>query len=175
MGITQALSGAHRAFKPRNSESRIVTSGGRLRAHHHQGFHTPGRQRPMIRRRTSAGKVNTFMPRQPSLALRSQVLRRKVWMLEAKKQGLRPARASKLTSILLKLKKKVKYMNRQQYRGEFRDSLRRVFQSKCYSCLNGLLNLLPRYSQPSLISVFLEILETISWSLSEMIFSDTAR
>ncbi|CAO1606038.1 hypothetical protein XANCAGTX0491_009537 [Xanthoria calcicola] len=68
------------------------------------------------------------MPRQPSLTFRSQVLRRKVWMLEAKKQGLRPGRASKLTSILLKLKKKVKYMNRQQHRGEFRDSLRRVFQ-----------------------------------------------
>lgn len=130
MGITQTPSGAHRAFQPRNAGSRIVTSGGRHRAHHHQRIHTAAAQRPMERRRTSAGKVNTFMPRQPSLAFRSQVVRRKVWMLEAKKQGLRPERASKLSSIVLKLKKKIKYMNRQQHRGEFRDSLRRVFRSK---------------------------------------------
>ncbi|KAL8757349.1 MAG: hypothetical protein Q9199_002277 [Rusavskia elegans] len=66
------------------------------------------------------------MPRQPSLAFRSQGVRRKVWMLKAKKQGPRPERASKLSSIVLKLEKKIKYMDRQQHRGEFKDSLRRV-------------------------------------------------
>ncbi|KAI4259637.1 MAG: hypothetical protein L6R42_004484 [Xanthoria sp. 1 TBL-2021] len=69
------------------------------------------------------------MPRQPSLAFRSQDVRRKVWMLKAKKQGLRPERASKLSRIVLKLEKKIKYMDRQQHRGEFKDSLRRVSES----------------------------------------------
>ncbi|KAL8671402.1 MAG: hypothetical protein Q9168_004093 [Polycauliona sp. 1 TL-2023] len=68
------------------------------------------------------------MPRRASLAFRSQDVRRKVWMLEAKRKGLRPERARELSSILSKLQKKVKYMNRQQHRGEFKDSLRRIFK-----------------------------------------------
>ncbi|KAL8855533.1 MAG: hypothetical protein Q9178_007821 [Gyalolechia marmorata] len=82
----------------------------------------------MSRLRASAGQVNTFMPRRPSLAFRSQEVRRKVWMLEARRQDLRPGRASKLSGIVLKLQKKVKYMCRQQHRIEFQDSLRRVFE-----------------------------------------------
>ena len=49
-------------------------------------------------------------------------------MLEARRQELRPGRASKPSSIVLKLQKKVKYMCRQQHRSEFQDSLRRVFE-----------------------------------------------
>lgn len=130
MGTTQTASGIHQTFPSRIARSRIVASGGRLRGHHRQRFNTTTRHRAIDGRRASAVQVNTYMPRRPSLAFRSQNVRRKVWMLEAKKAGLHPGRARELSSILSKLKKKVKYINRQQHRSDFNDSLRRVFKSK---------------------------------------------
>ena len=136
MGTIQKASGVHRTLPSRLARSRIVASGGRLRAHHRQRFNTTTRHRAIDERRASAVQVNTYMPRRPSLAFRSQNVRRKVWMLEAKKAGLHLGRARELSSMLSKLKKKVKYMNRQQHRSDFKDSLRRVFKGKCITCPN---------------------------------------
>ncbi|KAL8772848.1 MAG: hypothetical protein Q9209_002193 [Squamulea sp. 1 TL-2023] len=128
MGITQLPSAAHRAFQTRSAGSHIFTSGGRRRVHCRRLHSIAVRWRSAGHLRALAAEVNKCMPRQPSLAFRSQDVRRKVWMLEAKKRSLRPARARKLSSVILKLQRKVKYINRQQHRSDFRDALRRTFE-----------------------------------------------
>ncbi|KAL8815066.1 MAG: hypothetical protein Q9223_005762 [Gallowayella weberi] len=55
--------------------------------------------------------------------------RRKLWMLEARKQGSSLTRAHKLSNIISKLEKKLMYINRQQCREDFEESLGRVFDA----------------------------------------------
>ncbi|KAL8803953.1 MAG: hypothetical protein Q9200_006013 [Gallowayella weberi] len=117
----------HRAAQVRGAATRTSHDGGRYRSRHHQRHHSDVKRRPRPGPRTSAEEVNTVMPRRPSLTFKSQDARRKLWMLEARKQGSSLTRAHKLSNIISKLEKKLMYINRQQCREDSEESLGRVF------------------------------------------------
>ncbi|KAL8794589.1 MAG: hypothetical protein Q9182_007616, partial [Xanthomendoza sp. 2 TL-2023] len=76
------------------------------------------------------GKVSEPLLKGPSLTFKSQDPRRRLWILEARKQGSGLTQAQKLSNIVSKLEKKLMYINRQQCREDFKESLGHVFNER---------------------------------------------
>lgn len=135
MGTTTSSTAAHRAFRNRGTATRTSVGGGRHRSHRLQPRHRGHKVHPGGHLRASAEEVNKIMPRSPSLAMKSQVARRKLWMLAARNQGASLTRAQKFSNIISKLEKKLLYIDRQQCREDFRKSLGQIFNGRsCVEC-----------------------------------------